>query len=99
VALPWANQVVSFVIPPPTTANSGRQDVVLYSNPDVFKDETPAEKEERMKFVRQIQASFYQDEGDNHLVEATKDDSFENVPLFRVRCGPTPTIQRRSWYL
>jgi Lon protease-like protein len=90
-ALPWATQVVSFVIP--TTANGGgrQQDVELYSNADDLKDETPAEKEERMKLVRQIQASFYQNEGDHHLV--TKGDCFENVPLFRVQWTELPGYQ------
>ena len=69
------------------------------SSADDLSNETPEERAERMKLVRQIQATFYKDDADDsddenpqqqsprRLVEVdtSQDDTLTNVPLFRVQ--------------
>lgn len=56
--------------------------------------ETPEEREDRMRLVRQIQQSFYQGESEG-LTEASSTDItiLENVPLWRVQWTELPGYQ------
>jgi Lon protease-like protein len=64
---------------------------------DIFENETPEEREERMKLVRQIQGSFYQQRGDDldddPLVSQMEEGVFTSVPLFRVQWTELPGYQ------
>lgn len=64
---------------------------------DIFENETPEEREERMKLVRQIQGSFYQQRGDDldddPLVSQMDEGVFTSVPLFRVQWTELPGYQ------
>ena len=61
-----------------------------------LQEETPQEREERMKLVRDIQRSFYReekDDGERTLVVATSDFTFEHVPLYRAQWTELPGYQ------
>ncbi|KAL3923540.1 MAG: hypothetical protein SGILL_001599 [Bacillariaceae sp.] len=74
---------------------------------DDLSKESPEDRAERMKLVRQIQANFYRDDGEEaHLVTAAVDDAstddstrsprdrlLTNVPLFRVQWTELPGYQ------
>ena len=79
----------SFVVqnPQPLSQSQWKQ----FANADDLEDETPQERDERMKLVRQIQDSFYMDETDSDMV-VMENATFQNVPLFRV----ASTYSRRT---
>ncbi|KAL3934833.1 MAG: hypothetical protein SGBAC_009528 [Bacillariaceae sp.] len=66
---------------------------------DIFANETPEEREERMKLVRQIQGTFYQqsneevDDAEATLVAPSSNGILQNVPLFRVQWTELPGYQ------
>eukprot|EP00980_Cylindrotheca_fusiformis_P028577 scaffold22612_cov138-Cylindrotheca_fusiformis.AAC.11 len=62
---------------------------------DIFENETPEEREQRMKMVRQIQGSFYQtsDLDEDRLVSQMEEGVFTSVPLFRVQWTELPGYQ------
>ena len=68
---------------------------VLFSKSnDIFQDETPEDRNERMELVRQIQGTFYREENDDYpLVSRADEGVYTRVPLFRVQWTELPGYQ------
>ena len=65
------------------------------SSDDIFANETPEEREERMKLVRRIQGAFYQQTAteDQDEIPDTSNGILPNLALFRVQWTELPGYQ------